>query len=67
MLQYYALHVQKGDVLLFVLHIDTGLSDKRFLRYRRNGFDYENIIVSILFIFNMQYKFVLTEVFNSIQ
>ena len=34
MLQYCALNVQKGDVLPFVLHIDTGLSDKWFWRYR---------------------------------
>ena len=32
-------YVQKGDVLPFVLHIGMGLSDKRFLRYRQNGFE----------------------------
>ena len=36
--QCCALYVQKGDVLLFVLHIGTGLSDKWFRRYRRNRF-----------------------------
>ena len=39
MLQCGALYVQKGDVLPFVLHTVTGLSDKWFLRYRRNRFE----------------------------
>ena len=32
------LNVQKGDVILFVLHIGTGLSDKWLRRYRQNRF-----------------------------
>ena len=41
MLQFYALYGQWKDVLPFVLHIGTGLSDKRFLRYSGSGFDYQ--------------------------
>ena len=41
MLQLYALYGQWKDVLPFVLHIGTGLSDKRFQRYSVSGFDYQ--------------------------
>ena len=41
MLQDYALYGQLEDVLPFVLHIGSGLSDKRFSRYSVYGFDYQ--------------------------
>ena len=41
MQQFYALHGQCKDVLTLILHIGTGLSDKRSLRYSGSGFDYQ--------------------------
>ena len=48
MLQFYALHGQWKDVLPFVLHIGTGLSDKRFLRYSGSGYDNQTLCKTIL-------------------
>ena len=41
MLQFYALCGKLQDVLPFVLHIGTGLTDKRFLRNSGSSFDYQ--------------------------
>ena len=52
MLHNYALYSQLDDVLPFVLHIGSGLSDKRFSRYSHYGFDYQIIQKTILKVYN---------------
>jgi hypothetical protein len=48
MLQFYALYGQWKDVLMFVLHIGTGLRDKWFQRYSVSGFVYQILCQTIL-------------------
>ena len=50
-LQFYALHGQWKDVLTFVLHIGTDLSDKRFLRYSGSGYDSQILCKTILKVY----------------
>ena len=52
MLQDNAFYGQLEDVLLFVLNIGSGLSDKRFSRYSGYGFDYQIIHKTILKVNN---------------
>ena len=56
MLQFYALYEQWQDVLPYVLHIGTGLSDERFPRYSGSGFDYQILYKTILKVVNSEKK-----------
>ena len=52
MVQDNALYGQLEDALPFVLHIGSGLSNKRFSRYSRFGLDYHITHEIILKVYN---------------